>query len=321
MFTLKTLMTTFSVLSTIKTRVGAVPTVQHQLREVTNASKAGLAWPNADSVDMGQYQNTGKVSWYYTWSAFSTESDLEFVPMLWGNRSIDQFSSTIQQTLKETKPQITAILGMNEPEQKGQSNMTPQQGAQMWQTYLEPLRALGVRLGSPAPSSAPAGKVWLQDFFTACGGNCTVDFIAMHWYGTDASQFIAYLYDYHYAFQKPLWITEWACQNFVDFDEQCSQDDVVKFMNTTQSFMDNTEWVERYAWFGAMKDMQGVNKDNAIMDPNGHIDALGKQYIGAQGPQLNGNGTGMSKNGSGNLASAPLFLSLLFVLHLFSVLL
>lgn len=31
-------------------------------------------------------------------------------------------------------------------------------------------------------------------------------------------------------------------------------------MNATQSFMDNTEWVERYSWFGAMKEMQGVNE-------------------------------------------------------------
>ena len=31
-------------------------------------------------------------------------------------------------------------------------------------------------------------------------------------------------------------------------------------MNVTQSFMDETDWIERYAWFGAMKDMQGVNE-------------------------------------------------------------
>ena len=31
-------------------------------------------------------------------------------------------------------------------------------------------------------------------------------------------------------------------------------------MNATQSFMDETEWVERYAWFGAMKQLQGVNE-------------------------------------------------------------
>lgn len=28
-------------------------------------------------------------------------------------------------------------------------------------------------------------------------------------------------------------------------------------MNETQSFMDNTDWVERYAWFGAFKTMPG----------------------------------------------------------------
>jgi len=51
-----------------------------------------------------------------------------------------------------------------------------------------------------------------------------------------------------------------ALQNFVNVHEQCSQQDVINFMNATQSFMDNTEWVERYSWFGAMKDMQGVNE-------------------------------------------------------------
>ena len=51
-----------------------------------------------------------------------------------------------------------------------------------------------------------------------------------------------------------------ALQNYVNADEQCSQQDVINFMNATQSFMDETEWVERYSWFGAMKEMQGVNE-------------------------------------------------------------
>lgn len=33
---------------------------------------------------------------------------------------------------------------------------------------------------------------------------------------------------------------------------QCTYDEIVQFMNTTQTFMDQTEWVERYSWFGAM---------------------------------------------------------------------
>lgn len=35
----------------------------HINRDVTNTSKAGLAWPNGDGVDLGQYRTTGKVSW------------------------------------------------------------------------------------------------------------------------------------------------------------------------------------------------------------------------------------------------------------------
>ena len=90
-------------------------------------------------------------------------------------------------------------------------------------------------------------------------------------------------------FQKPVWVTEWACQvsgegrcagergntyatgglgqNFNDADEQCSLQDVVDFMNATQQFMDDTDWVERYAWFGAMEDMQGVNTVSRPVSP------------------------------------------------------
>ena len=79
------------------------------------------------------------------------------------------------------------------------------------------------------------------------------------WYGIDAQAFIAYLEDYHNTFQKPLWVTEWACQNFVDFNAQCSPEGVVQFLNVTQSFMDATPYVERYAWYGAMPNTGDVN--------------------------------------------------------------
>ena len=42
--------------------------------------------------------------------------------------------------------------------------------------------------------------------------------------------------------------------------QQCSGNDIVHFMNETQSFMDGADFVERYAWFGAMEHLpQGVN--------------------------------------------------------------
>ena len=158
--------------------------------------------------------------------------------------------------------------------------MTAQQGADLWRTYLEPLRARGIRLGSPATSSAPSGLTWLQDFLAACAGACTVDFIALRWllptllifsnvvsdmnladwYDVNATAFQRYLEHFHDTFRRPIWVTEWACQNFNDFNAQCSREDVVRFLNQTQTFMDNTPWVERYAWFGALTNLQGVNQ-------------------------------------------------------------
>ena len=91
------------------------------------------------------------------------------------------------------------------------------------------------------------------------GKHATFVFFFIDWYGIDADAFIAYITDNHDTFRKAIWVTEWACQNFVDQSKQCSAEDVIKFMNRTQSFMDNTSFVERYAWFGAMRDMQGVN--------------------------------------------------------------
>ncbi|KAJ3824144.1 glycosyl hydrolase catalytic core-domain-containing protein [Lentinula raphanica] len=270
----------------------------------SKSSKAGLAWPNGNADDIDQYLTTGKVSWYYTWSPDAISStNIEFVPMLWGNKTADDFSSSINDTISSKN--VTSVLGMNEPQQTGQSDLTPAEGAALWKTYLEPLKAQGIRLGSPAPSSAPSGKTWLQDFLTNCNGSCTVDFIALHWYDINATAFIEYLEDFHNTFQRPLWVTEWACQNY-NGGSQCSYDDIVLFLNATQSYMDSSDFVERYSYFGAMQDLQGVNKDNALMNSNGQINTLGKQYIGEQAPQTSGSGSADGPYAPGGTSGASI---------------
>ncbi|KII92629.1 glycoside hydrolase family 128 protein [Plicaturopsis crispa FD-325 SS-3] len=276
-----TTITTIAIAVWTALNVAASPTSPAR-RAVTSSSKAGLGWPNGNVDAVSQYTSTGKVSWYYNWGSDPVSSaDIEYVPMLWGSKNQDDFAATINQTIANYH--VSAVLGMNEPQQAGQSNLTPDEGAQMWKTYLEPLRSLGVRLGSPAPSSAPSGLTWLQQFLTSCAGGCTVDFIVLHYYDVNATDFQRYLQSFHDAFQKPIWVTEWACQNFNDATAQCSDDEVARFLNETQTFMDETDWVERYAWFGAMEDLQGVNQADALMDKSGKITALGKQYIGAEG--------------------------------------
>ena len=39
---------------------------------------------------------------------------------------------------------------------------------------------------------------------------------------------------------------------------QASLPEIVDFMNVTLAFMERTEWVERYSWFGDMYDLVGT---------------------------------------------------------------
>ncbi|KAH9853697.1 glycosyl hydrolase catalytic core-domain-containing protein [Lenzites betulinus] len=254
------------------------------IEAATNGSKAGLAWPNANNDDINQYLTTGKVQWYYNWSPDPISANIEFVPMLWGTRQTSDWDNNINNTIKQY--QVTHLLGFNEPEIAGQSNISPTDGATEWKAHIEPLKGLGVKLGAPAPSGAPEGKQWLVDWMTACQGGCTVDFMPLHWYDINSTAFMEYLEDYHNTFQKPLWVTEWACQNFNQPNQQCSSQDIIDFMNATQTFMEETEWIERYAWFGAMEYLQGVNQENALMSSDGKINTLGQQYIGAITPNV-----------------------------------
>jgi hypothetical protein len=57
--------------------------------------------------------------------------------------------------------------------------MTVTEAVDLWMKYIQPLKTqYGVRLGTPATSSAPSGKNWTQEFITACR-NCTIDFVAL----------------------------------------------------------------------------------------------------------------------------------------------
>lgn len=271
--------------STIEQGVHArsvMPAVQRR----GETAKAGLAWNNPN-LSMNALGSSNNIGWYYTWSAWpipAAPSHLEFVPMFWGMQQITDFQAQVNPgTILERN--YKNILAMNEPNQQGQAQVSAGDAAAQWKQYLEPLKAnTGVRLGSPAPTNAPSGKQWLYDFLGACGGGCNVDFIALHYYGINATDFINHVTDYHNAFQKPIWVTEWACQNFGDPKlGQCSEDDVSDFLETTQSWMEKTDFVERYAWLGATINVQGVNPDNNLMNSNGQVNDLGSQYLNEGG--------------------------------------
>jgi len=238
--------------------------------------KAGLGL-DTPSINTLADWHKGRVSWMYTWSAWKPGGNsvgLDFVPMLWGSKQISDWTKLV------VEGYATSALGFNEPEQPGQSNMSPEDGATMWKTYMNPLSAKGYRLISPCPSSGPDGIVWLQNWLGACNGECNVDAMCTHYYGTSASDFQDYITKFHAAFNKNMWVTELACQNFAG-GAQCDQAQVNSFLQETTAFMDSQPYIERYAYFGTMVNLGNVNPENGLMNSDQTPNSLGLQYIGS----------------------------------------
>jgi hypothetical protein len=99
-------------------------------------------------------------------------------------------------------------------------------------------------------------------------------FLPLHWYDVSVDGFQKYVQNFHDQTGHNIWITEYACQNF-NGGAQCSDDQSWNLHVQMAAWFDQQDWVERYAPFGAMKNMQGVNQNNALMNPDGSITALG----------------------------------------------
>nr|ODN87979.1 hypothetical protein L203_03183 [Cryptococcus depauperatus CBS 7841] len=256
---------------------------------VNTGSKLGAAWPNGNWAENGSPDFIGnyigiKTSWYYTWSSFSVGSGdslgLEYVPMLWGPKQVSDWWAQMPNWPKTVKN----ALFFNEPNQSGQSDMSPGDAVSHWMNDFLPVRSKGVRLGGAATTSAPSGLQWIKDFGKACtdygnsAADCTPDFIPVHWYDVTIENFQQYVTNFHTETGANLWVTEYACQNF-NGGAQCSDQESWNLHTVMAAWFDQQNYIERYSPFGVMKDMQGVNQNNALMNPDGSITSLGGWYI------------------------------------------
>ncbi|KAJ3778397.1 glycosyl hydrolase catalytic core-domain-containing protein [Lentinula raphanica] len=261
--------------STSSSAAAATSTATSSSSSSSGSGKGCLAWPNGEQSYLGDYK-TDKTSLIYTWSetAPSNAADLgfTFAPQLWGYTNKDAFASTV------TAGYAKYALFLNEPNESGQSNIDATTAAGLWQQYMEPLKAQGYQVGSAATSSNPNGKTWTQDFFNACNGGCNPDFMAVHWYDISSDGFKSYVEDWHNTFNRTIWVTEFAYQDF-NGNDQGDLGTIQGFMGDVTSWMDQQDYVEYYCWFGAMLDMQNVNPLNTLMNPDGSPSSLGEQFL------------------------------------------
>ncbi|KAG8791401.1 hypothetical protein FRC12_009280 [Ceratobasidium sp. 428] len=231
-----------------------------------------LAWPNGN-YGWEPFKGSKVVGGVYSWSPNDPTkgSGYPFFPMCWGFNQKTSFANNIDGS------KYKLCFGQNEPNQVGQSDMSPQDGAKLWKAVMEPARNGGCKLVSPATTSAPSGIQWVKDFIKACDG-CHIDIIALHWYDVSADAFKEYVTNFYNAFKKPIIVSEYACQNF-NGGAQCSKDQTWALHTAMAEWFHKTPWIVGFAPFGYMRDMQGVNSDNQLMTQSGAATDLGLYYL------------------------------------------
>ena len=214
---------------------------------VSVQSKKGLCYNDAALTSLF---DGSEVSWAYDWGSTggaALPGYFEYVPMLWGLNDVSYWFSAASSALSGGSRHL---LSFNEPDIETQANMTPDVAAVSHIAYLNPF-AGQVRVSSPAISNAqstdpPQGVAWLENFFTACDGRCTVDFVAYHWYGggisdlaSFSSQVIAVAASHNIS---SVWLTEFGGTGM-------SADQADVFLQSAMAYLEGVPQIERFAYF------------------------------------------------------------------------
>jgi hypothetical protein len=160
------------------------------------------------------------------------------------------------------------LLGYNEPNWKGQAEMTVEEALQYWPMLEE----TGLRLGSPA-TTGRTGLDWTIAFMKgAKTRGFRIDFLALHWYGdcgnTDG---LRNFLDYYGAFGMPMWLTEWSCYK-QDMPTNTS------FLEKIIPVLESYERLERYAWY-SNRTTSDSYQGAALFDSTGIPTPAGEVYI------------------------------------------
>ncbi|KAI8956034.1 glycosyl hydrolase catalytic core-domain-containing protein [Xylaria longipes] len=216
-----------------------------------SGGKRGLAYNDASLVQ--EFLTLGgQASWAYNWGSSGGDlpKGVTYYPMLW-SPAPDHSNGWDGFAKDAISRGADALLGFNEPDIASQANMSPQDAASAHIQWMNPY-AGQARISAPAISSsenANQGVDWLKQFFSACNGQCKVDFCAAHWYGPGgadgAALFLKHLQDVNTNCEgKPVWVTEFAAEGG---DIDAFMTTIVKELETNDEYA----FVEKYSYFMA----------------------------------------------------------------------
>ncbi|MCJ1227347.1 hypothetical protein MMC12_004002 [Toensbergia leucococca] len=167
----------------------------------------------------------------------------------------------------------------NEPER---ANISPERAADVWLNQMVPLRQQnGKKLVSPSCSNDGAGQAWLADFMNRVSSQ-PPDYLGLHYYSTDGNAAIQFLQDAHAKYpQQPIIVSEIA-------STAPDLPNVLGFTAQLVNWMDGTDWIFEYGFFGCMRTLADgfVSPAAQLMNPDGSFTDLMQKLMWDQPIQI-----------------------------------
>ena len=202
------------------------------------------------------------VSNWNTWMPPELKNRAPFRPMI---HDMAKLSGDDWRRIGATRNGI--IHYFNEPER---ASISAEEAAGIWHKQVVPLRnEKGNQLVSPSCASDPHGQQWIADFMRRVEKD-PPDFLGLHWYGTNHNEAIKYFEEMHAKHQKQrIFVTEIASTSR-------NYKDVLAFTIEIANWMDRTEWIEEYGFFGCMRQVADnfVSPEAQLMKPDGQFTDL-----------------------------------------------
>ena len=263
--------------------------------DVKKTSKKGVSsWyyasgSNATQRDVKIFNKIG-ATWFYNWGATdevareAKEHGLEYVPMTWGQWSVNEAEMTRLRQGKE-EGLYDCLLAFNEPDLSDQSNMSVERAIELWPQ----LESTGLRLGSPA--GAAVEDQWVDSFMAkAKEKGYRVDFLTIHVYQdfthpSSVNSLKSALERLHNKYGIPIWITEignvdvstqwWGYHLYQDMNHDIAG----KYIREVGEMLESLDYVERYAWFVDYSDnIDGTAYTRLFDITNNSLTPEGEEY-------------------------------------------
>jgi hypothetical protein len=193
----------------------------------------------------------------------------EFVPMIWGcwGNCTDFMTPTLRNVWKNNNVQY--LLGFNEPDNEGQSNLTPKQAALYWEqldyfasTFDPPLKLIGPGM-THWDIKVGGSSHWLDQFFGNLSAPLRENIVALaqHDYSGDAQGIIDRANALYEKYNRKIWLTEFAV------GQAASRATNNKFLEIILPLLESSKSIERYAWYSTRNSPDSWVADSSLLPP------------------------------------------------------